>query len=60
MKKSKYNNGIHVVRKAEGGNYILLYCENCSRNVKWIDKKNHLKFKSKRLIDSSSYTHSNG
>ena len=39
MKKCKYNEGIHVVRKAEGGNYILLYCENCSINVKWIDKK---------------------
>ena len=59
MKKCKYNEGIHVVRKAEGGNYILLYCENCSRNVKWIDK-NNLEFKSKRLIGSLSYTHSNG
>ena len=59
MKKCKYNEGIHVVRKAEGGNYILLYCENCSRNVKWIDK-NNLEFKSKRLIDSLGYIHSNG
>jgi len=38
MSKCKYNKGIHVVRKAENGNYVLLYCENCSENVKWVDK----------------------
>jgi len=38
MNRCKYNEGIHVVRKVENGNYILLYCENCSKNVKWEDK----------------------
>ena len=38
MKKCRYNEGIHVVREVENGNYILLYCENCSENVKWKDK----------------------
>jgi len=59
MKKCKYNEGIHVVRKTENGNYILLYCENCSENVKWIDK-NYPTLESKRLIGSFGYTHSNG
>jgi hypothetical protein len=59
MKKCKYNEGIHVVRKTENGNYILLYCENCSENVKWIDK-NYPELESKRLIGGSGYIHSIG
>jgi len=48
MDKCKYNEGIHIVRTAEGNNYILLYCENCSINVKWINKK-HLHLNRKDL-----------
>ena len=59
MDKCKYNDGIHVVRKTENGNYILLYCENCSKNVRWIDK-NYPELKSKRLIGSFNSTNYNG
>ena len=38
MGKCRYNDGVHVVSKTESGNYILLYCVNCSENVKWVDK----------------------
>jgi len=59
MNKCRYNDGIHVVRKTENGNYILLYCENCSKNVRWIDK-NYPAIESKRFIGSSGYIRSNG
>ena len=38
MSKCKHNEGIHVVRTIETGQFILRYCENCSMNVKWTDK----------------------
>ena len=39
MGKCRYNDGVHVVAKTESVNYILLYCVNCSENVKWVDKE---------------------
>ena len=38
MSKCRHNEGIHVVRTIETGQFILRYCENCSMNVKWTDK----------------------
>lgn len=37
--KCRHNDGVHVCRTAETGCYILIYCENCSMNIKWIDKE---------------------
>ena len=39
MNKCKsFEDGIHIVRHAEGNLYKLIYCENCSMNIKWIRK----------------------
>ena len=38
MSKCKYNDGLHVVKAIETGQFILHYCTNCSMNVKLTDK----------------------
>jgi len=41
MSKCRYNDGIHVVRKAGNGDKVLLYCENCSESIKWVNKNHY-------------------
>ena len=30
--------GIHVIRTAETGQYIIRYCENCGEELEWLEK----------------------